>query len=290
VAGAAGGIGLMVNEHFGLVDLGPLGGAKSFENMSPEEQSRSLGGLTGGLVGSAATGWGASKLAGIVPAAKSQPVLDEPFALEEPPATAVKLPAEEEKPITSPDDPSSTPPSEADEVAKDEARKSAQDRLNAKREATRLGQLDDAIQKAEAAGKLKELPPEDQAYLTDPRVKSLAYDPDTKSFKPGEARAALRAEEEGSIPGPVQRDYVLGENRSSGGDFVDGEGNVWDMKDARAGIDSIIDKAAPQNGKPGENILVDATRMSESERAALGSEIVSKAPPGSGQIVLTPNP
>jgi RHS repeat-associated protein len=52
VTGAVVGIGLMLNEHFGLVNLGPLGGAKSFDQMTPEEQSRSLGGLIGGLIGS----------------------------------------------------------------------------------------------------------------------------------------------------------------------------------------------------------------------------------------------
>jgi RHS repeat-associated protein len=52
VTGAVVGIGLMLNEHFGLVDLGWLGGAKSFDEMTPEEQSQSLGGLLGGLLGS----------------------------------------------------------------------------------------------------------------------------------------------------------------------------------------------------------------------------------------------
>ncbi len=56
VGGAVVGIGLMVNEHFGLVDLGPLGGAKSFDEMTPEEQNHSLGGLAGGLAGSLAMG------------------------------------------------------------------------------------------------------------------------------------------------------------------------------------------------------------------------------------------
>ena len=56
VTGAVVGIGLMLNEHFGWMNLGPLGGAKSFDEMTVEEQNRSLGGLTGGLVGSLAMG------------------------------------------------------------------------------------------------------------------------------------------------------------------------------------------------------------------------------------------
>ena len=64
VGGAVVGIGLMLNEHLGLVDLGPLGGKKSYDEMTPEEQNQSLGGLWGGLTGSAVVGEGAAKVGG----------------------------------------------------------------------------------------------------------------------------------------------------------------------------------------------------------------------------------
>ena len=183
---------------------------------------------------------------------------------------------------------------EADEAAakasKESAKDAAKKKIEARREATRQAELDDAVKNAEAAGKLDDLSKADRDFLnSDPRAKKLAYDPDTKSFKPDEARAALGAEAEGSIPGPVQRDYVQG-GKSSGGDIVDGNGKPWDVKKASAGADKITEVAASKGGTPGENVLVDASEMSAAERAALRSDLASKTKPGSAPIVVTPNP
>jgi RHS repeat-associated protein len=73
VGGTIVGIGLMLNEHLGLVDLGPLGGGKSFDQMTPAEQNQSLGGLLGGLTGSVATGAGAKYAAGKLSTAPPPP-------------------------------------------------------------------------------------------------------------------------------------------------------------------------------------------------------------------------
>lgn len=175
---------------------------------------------------------------------------------------------------------------EAKKRAQDEARK----KIAARREAARQAELDQGVRNAEKAGKMKDLSPADRAWLdSDPRAKQLAYDPDTKSFKPDEARAALQAEKEGTIPGPVKRDYVQG-GGSSGGDVVDGAGKAWDVKDASAGADRIAEIAAPKGGKPGESVLVDASKMTPAERQALQKDIASKTQPGSAPIVISPKP
>jgi RHS repeat-associated protein len=171
------------------------------------------------------------------------------------------------------------------------AKPTAAERLAARREALRQQELADAVKQAEAKGRLNDLDAADQGWLNaDPtgQRKALAFDPDTGSFKPDEARAALRAEGEKSIPGPVRRDFELG-GRSSGGDIVDGSGKVWDVKKAEAGADHIVGVAAPRKGK-GENVLVDAANLNPAQRAALKKEIDSKVKAGSGDIVITPPP
>src|SRR5262249_41251033 len=80
--------------------------------------------------------------------------------------------------------------------------KTAQEKLAERREALRQAKLKEAVAEAEAKGKLDKLDPADRDWLNeDPtgRRKELAYDPDTGSFKPDEARAALQAEQDGTL-------------------------------------------------------------------------------------------
>lgn len=169
--------------------------------------------------------------------------------------------------------------------------KTPQEKLAERREALRQAKLKQAIAEAEAKGKLDKLDPADRDWLNDDptgRRKELAYDPDTGSFKPDEAKAALQAEQDGSLKGPVKRAFN-DEGKSGGADYVDGDGKPWDVKDASAGADSISEVAAPKGGKPGENVLVDCSDMNAADQKALESDIASRpAPPGTGQITFTP--
>ena len=148
--------------------------------------------------------------------------------------------------------------------------------------------LEKGIKDAEANGKLDDLSPADRDFLNaNPRAKELAYDPDTKSFKPDEARAALQAEKDGTLKGPVSRD-IDSSGRGGGGDYVDGDGKVWDVKDARAGSDKIVEVASPKGGKPGEDVLVDTSKMTPDQVAALKQDLAQKLPPGSGDVKFVP--
>jgi hypothetical protein len=119
--------------------------------------------------------------------------------------------------------------------------------------------LQEGIKDAEKRPSYKKLPEVDKKWLeSNPRHKELAYDPDTKSFKVGEAKAALEAEKKGILEGPVRR--AIDENgRSQGGDLIDGKGRFWDVKDARD-LDKIVESA-----NKGENVLVDASKLSPAE-------------------------
>jgi len=184
------------------------------------------------------------------------------------------------KPSEPPGQMEKKPPSKADVEA------------SAKQRAKRTSQskLKEGIKKAEAEGKFKKLKKADQDWINEDatgRRKDLSYDPDTKSFKPKEAKAALRAEQEGVLDGPVER--AIDENgRSGGDDIVDGNGKGWDIKDARTGADGITEKAAPKGDKPGENVLVDCSDMSPSEQKALEADVASKQQPGGGEIRFVP--
>jgi RHS repeat-associated protein len=148
--------------------------------------------------------------------------------------------------------------------------------------------LEKGIKDAEANGKLDNLSQADRDFLnSDPRAKELAYDPDTKSFKPDEARAALAAEKNGTLKSPVTRD-IDASGRGGGGDFVDGDGKVWDVKDASAGADHVAEVASPKGGQPGENVLVDTSGMSPADAAAFKQDVASKLPPGSGDVRYVP--
>jgi hypothetical protein len=165
------------------------------------------------------------------------------------------------------------------------------ERKRARDEQLRQAKLKKAIADAEAEGKLNKLDPADRDWLNDDptgRRKELAYDPDTGSFKPHEAKAALQAEQDGVLKAPVTRAFDI-EGRSGGADVIDGDGNAWDIKDAREGADRISERAAPIGGKQGENVLVDCSRMDASDQQALEENIVSRAsPPGTGQIRFVP--
>ncbi len=179
---------------------------------------------------------------------------------------------------------------EAARRQKEEAQQRAREKLEQRRAAARQQKLRDAIQQAEKDGKLNDLDPADRDWLNDDptgRRKELAYDPDTGSFKPNEARAALQAEQDGTLDAPVRRAFD-DSGRSGGADYVDGKGEPWDVKDASAGADKIIEAASPKGGKPGENILVDCSNMTPQQQEALEQQIANNKPPGSGDIVFVP--
>jgi RHS repeat-associated protein len=161
--------------------------------------------------------------------------------------------------------------------------------LKAERSARARNQkLQDGIKEAEARGKAKKLSPDDQKWLEEsPRNKELAYDPDTKSFKPKEAKAGLQAEKEGTLDPPVTRSIDESGN-SGGGDLVDGKGKAWDVKDASGGKDPIVDAAKPKGGKPGEDVLVDCSDMTPKQQATLEQDVARDLPKGSGEVRFTP--
>jgi RHS repeat-associated protein len=178
----------------------------------------------------------------------------------------------------------------AKEGTKDAAEKlSPQERLNQRREQQRIDNLRKKAQDAEARGKLDDLSPDEKKWLNeDPRRKELAYDPATDSFKPDEAAAALAAEQSGKLKAPVSRGSRP-DGTEGGDDFFDGNGNPWDVKDASAGSEKIAEIAKPRpSGKPGENVIVDGSKLSPAERAALEQDISSKLPAGSGKVVVVP--
>jgi hypothetical protein len=152
----------------------------------------------------------------------------------------------------------------------------------------RKDQLKEGIQKAEAKGKLDDLDPADRLWLeADLRRKELAYDPDTKSFKVKEAKAALKAEQDGVLDPPVTRG-IDERGNSQGADYLDGKGKPWDVKDASASADQIVDVAAPKGGKPGENVLVDCSGLTPAQQKALENEIKNNLKPGSGEVRFVP--
>jgi hypothetical protein len=151
-------------------------------------------------------------------------------------------------------------------------------------------QLKEGIEKAEANGRLKTLKKADREWLNaDPsgRRKELAFDPDTGKFNVEEAKVALQAEKDGLLDSPLRR--AIDENgRSQGGDYIDAKGKYWDVKDASAGADNIAEIATPRQGNPGENILVDCTRLSIEEQLTLEAAVKSKLNAQSAEITFVP--
>ncbi len=139
------------------------------------------------------------------------------------------------------------------------------------------------IQKAENEGKLRQMQtdfPEDYGWLQEnPRHKELAFDPDNNQFKVKEARAILDAEKQGILKGPVSRG-IYADGRTHGADYFDGNGIAWDMKEARGGAKKILGALAD-----GENVIVDAKGLSETEFKVLKAEIAAKRPNNNNKVV-----
>jgi RHS repeat-associated protein len=155
------------------------------------------------------------------------------------------------------------------------------------RERERQAALEEAIAKADASGKLDSLSPEERAWLeSDPRNKLLAIDPDgSGGYRVGEAQAALQAEQEGTLTPPVRRATEDAHPSEAGADFVDGNNQTWDHKDASHGADNIANAANPPQG---ENVLVDSRNQSPAEQQALKDAIDPQLQPGAGKVAHVP--
>lgn len=116
-----------------------------------------------------------------------------------------------------------------------------------------------------------------------PRLEELAKDPahDGKVSEKSlhEASVALALEESGRLKGPIRRDP-----RPSGGDFIDQDGNVWDIK-------SFDSRWPPRKGgfvlerdilkiseelKKGEHIILDTTNLTASHAKDLREAVASR--------------
>jgi len=149
--------------------------------------------------------------------------------------------------------------------------------------------LDKEVAEADKAGKLDKLSPEDREFLeSDPRDKKLAIDPDGDgSYRVNEARIALQAEEDGTLPSPVRRATKAVNPSESGADFIDGEHKLWDVKAASQGAEDI---ARGAKGPPPENILVDPSKLSPEQQANLESDVADqlKDDPSAGRVEFAP--
>lgn len=140
----------------------------------------------------------------------------------------------------------------------------------ARAERNRQAERERLVREADAKGHINKLDPDDQAFLNaDPRNKLLAVDPANGKYKPDEARTALAAEKDPDI-GEMKRG-ISESGDETGGDYVDSKGREWDAKRADHGPENIANVA---NG--GENVLVDCSRMTTTEQAALESDVASK--------------
>ena len=149
--------------------------------------------------------------------------------------------------------------------------------------------LEQAIRDADAHPNYRTLTPEERAWLdADRRHRELAVDPDKQAYSIQEAQAALQAEQEGILPGPVRRDISPESSRpqSSGGDIIDGNGRVWDVKLAKPrdgtpwseGVSRERAQAIIQQVKEGENILVDTTGLTSEQVSNLKNHIREQLP------------
>lgn len=190
------------------------------------------------------------------------------------------------------DDPDGSKKTGAD---KEETREEKMARLKQERDArireqSREDALQAAIQKADASGKQDALTPDERAWLnSDPRNKILAIDPDgSGGYRVAEAQAALQAEQDGTLASPVRRATEKANPGEAGADFVDGNNQTWDHKDASHGADNIAATANPPNK---ENVLVDSRNQSQPEQQALENDVNSKLDPDEskrGQVVFVP--
>lgn len=164
--------------------------------------------------------------------------------------------------------------------------KSPSDRLAAIKKRNRRRLLQKEIEKADRQGRLEKLDPADREWIKQDstgRRKELAYDPDQKSYKPAEARTAMRAESQGLIKGPAER--AFDESGSSGGaDYIDGDGVAWDVKDgSRSSADQIVTAASPPTP---ENVLVDCSNMSAESQVALESQVTEQMAVDGGRVLF----
>ncbi len=151
--------------------------------------------------------------------------------------------------------------------------------LKAKRaEAEAQKKLQEGIKEAEAKGKIKKLPEADRKWLeSDPRHKELAYDPDQKNFKIDEAKAALKAEQDGVLKPPVRR--AINKYGGGGGDdFVDGAGKFWDVKKGIDAKGNLTSDKILESLKSGESVLVDTKGMTQAEIQKLKGTILTQLP------------
>ncbi|MGI9492671.1 MAG: hypothetical protein ACR2QF_09760, partial [Geminicoccaceae bacterium] len=147
--------------------------------------------------------------------------------------------------------------------------------------------LEGRLSKARAAGNegaVERLEAQKKWLDENPRNRELAYDPDKGTYSIDEAMSALRAEKDGLVKGPLKRDIgVNGE--SSGGDFFDADGKLWDHKfTSGTDADKLIGQA-----ERGENLIVDLTRIAPEKRAGFLKEIrekIGRLSPGAGDIEI----
>jgi len=144
----------------------------------------------------------------------------------------------------------------------------------ARAEATRVQTIEDGIAKtdrelADGTHGYK-ISQEDRDWLNaDPRHKRLAYDSDPKTYRVGEAKQALAAEESGALPGPVKRSI------EDGIDMIDGGGGKWSFKGTgrSATVESTAGLVAGE-AKAGKNCLGDLRLMGPKDQAAVRAEVV----------------
>ena len=199
----------------------------------------------------------------------------------------------------------STEPLEAPEPEPTKQPTPAERRAAQKLEAARKARREKLLQEMnskKAKANWDKLSEEDKKWLeADPRRKELAFDPDKKGFSRAEAEAGLQAEAEGTLKPPIERDIDPSNGKSTGGEFLDGDGVAWDHISSKTADGSVrpadqiakevMDKAKPPRADaPGENVLVDLRGMDAGQREQIVNAIKAEAAknPGVGQIEFVP--
>ena len=146
-----------------------------------------------------------------------------------------------------------------------------------------IKQLDDDITKGR-----KSLPKDQLDWLkadSTGRRKELAFDKDIGNYRVNEAKAALRAERQGSLPRPVRR------ATSPGDDFIDGAGKVWDHKaiDPSLSVKEAV-REIVRRASGGENILADLSSMTSSKATAVRVSAMTALvrSTGAGKVAFVP--
>jgi hypothetical protein len=153
-------------------------------------------------------------------------------------------------------------------------------------ERARVTEINEGIAKLDreiAAGR-KTFSAEEMEFVNaSPRNKELAYDPAAKTYRVDEARAALAAERQGSLPSPVRRATTAGD------DFVDGSGRTWDHKGQPPGasVEAAANEIIRLAGT-GENIIADLTTMNPAAQALVRQRVLARLPGLRGRVVFVP--